>query len=130
MRPDRRVLRSRVESMKTPKSPQDKKADSYAKDRRNTYGENDKSSRKNIPKSRALDHRRARRTATQPLMTAKGRVSEAHADDVHTAATTKWIPTFKKSPDTPLGDVVASKKGARPKGDKRKKPKAPAPSRS
>ena len=33
------------------KSPQEKKALSYAKDRRNTYGENDKSSRKNIPRN-------------------------------------------------------------------------------
>jgi hypothetical protein len=31
------------------RSPQEKKALSYAKDRRNDYGENDKSSRKNIP---------------------------------------------------------------------------------
>lgn len=31
------------------RSPQEKKRLSYAKDRRNDYGENDKSSRKNVP---------------------------------------------------------------------------------
>lgn len=42
---------------KPPKTPQDKKALSYAKDRRNTYGENDKSSRKAIPARKAGESR-------------------------------------------------------------------------
>jgi len=33
------------------KTPQQKKAESYANDRRNTYGENDKASRKAIPRN-------------------------------------------------------------------------------
>ena len=44
-----------------PKSPQDKKRLSLTKDRRNSYGENAKASRKNIPKSKALSHRKVRR---------------------------------------------------------------------
>lgn len=34
------------------RSPQEKKALSYARDRRNVYGENDKSSRKNIRRNK------------------------------------------------------------------------------
>jgi hypothetical protein len=34
------------------KSPQQKKAESLKKDRRNAYGENSKSSRKNIPRAK------------------------------------------------------------------------------
>ena len=49
------------------RSPQEKKALSYAKDRRNLHGENDKASRKNIPRSRARGHRSNRRRAAAAL---------------------------------------------------------------
>ncbi|UGT42762.1 hypothetical protein LTV02_04940 [Nocardia yamanashiensis] len=39
------------------KSPQEKKSLSYAKDRRNDYGENDKSSRRNIRRNKRFPHR-------------------------------------------------------------------------
>jgi hypothetical protein len=52
---------------KSPKTPQDKKSLSYAKDRRNTYGENDKSSRKAIPARKAGESRKVRRKANQVL---------------------------------------------------------------
>jgi hypothetical protein len=48
-------------------TPQQKKQLSYAKDRRNTYGENSKSSRKNIPLSKALDIRAERRAQESTL---------------------------------------------------------------
>ena len=48
------------------KSPQDKKNASLERDRRNTYGENAKSSRKNIPQSKQLSHQ-AERRATKAL---------------------------------------------------------------
>jgi len=38
---------------------------SLERDRRNNYGENDKASRKNIPRSKARSHREVRRTAKQ-----------------------------------------------------------------
>lgn len=41
-------------------TPQEKKSLSYAKDRRNTYGENSKASRKAIPLSKALGIRSQR----------------------------------------------------------------------
>lgn len=50
-----------------PKSPQEKKRLSLKKDRRNTYGENDKASRKNIPRSKAKSHRAVRHTAKDDL---------------------------------------------------------------
>ena len=49
------------------RSPQEKKALSYAKDRRNLHDENQKSSRKNIPRSRARGHRSNRRRAAAAL---------------------------------------------------------------
>jgi hypothetical protein len=52
---------------KTPKSPQEKKALSYANDCRNTYGESDKASRKAIPARKAEENRKSRRKAVQTL---------------------------------------------------------------
>ncbi|KWV93373.1 hypothetical protein [Erythrobacter sp. YT30] len=49
------------------RSPQEKKALSYAKDRRNLSGMNDKASRKCIPRSRARGHRVNRRQAASKL---------------------------------------------------------------
>ncbi len=49
------------------RSPQEKKALSYAKDRRNAYGQNDKASRKAIPARKNGESRRVRRKANQTL---------------------------------------------------------------
>lgn len=49
------------------RSPQAKKALSYCKDMRNAFGENDKASRKAIPKRKAEEHRRVRRETKQLL---------------------------------------------------------------
>ncbi len=59
------------------KTPQEKKKYSYAKDRRNAYGENDKSSRKNIPRRKKAPHRANRRRAGQILETITGAVDES-----------------------------------------------------
>jgi len=99
--------------MSRKKSPPEKKADSYKKDRRNAYGENSKSSRKNIPRAKARDHREARRVGRQGLVAAKGPIDDDAIDKAQTKATTKRHPTFKKQPDKPLGEVVEMKKGRR-----------------
>ncbi|MHC2522796.1 hypothetical protein [Bradyrhizobium diazoefficiens] len=52
------------------KTPREKKQLSYANDRRNTYGENQKSSRKNIPRSKQLSHQDERRAVRQTLIAA------------------------------------------------------------
>lgn len=49
------------------KTPQEKKALSYAKDRRNSYRENDKASRRLIPKRKAGVNRVYRRTVSDTL---------------------------------------------------------------
>lgn len=52
-----------------PKTPQAKKALSYALDRRNAYRENDKASRKLIPLRKARENRQDRRKIAQALDT-------------------------------------------------------------
>ena len=92
------------------KTPQGKKRLSYANDRRNTYGENQKSSRKNIPRSKQLSHQGERRTVRQALILAQGDVADAVADEAQSQALRKGrmkrLKAFRKSPDTPLGEVV------------------------
>ncbi len=77
------------------KSPQEKKALSYVRDRRNDYGENDKASRKNIPRAKARSHRLVRRADSAALR------------DVDAALETVPLkrakPAWKKSPDISLG---------------------------
>ncbi|MCC8250342.1 hypothetical protein [Saccharothrix luteola] len=91
------------------KSPQEKKRLSYAKDRRNTYGENDKSSRRNIPLSKRLAHRADRHHADQALRAVLGRADEASADHAEQVARDRRPAWFRKHPDAPLGEVVADR---------------------
>lgn len=48
-------------------SPQENKKRSYARDGRNSYRENDKASRKNVPRAKARGERRLRRAVNQAL---------------------------------------------------------------
>lgn len=52
---------------KPPRSPQEKKALSYANDRRSVYGNNDKAARKAIPARKAAENRKSRRKAGHAL---------------------------------------------------------------
>jgi hypothetical protein len=79
------------------KTPQDKKRLSYAKDCRNTYGENDKSSRRSIPRAKARQQRANRRIAHTVL---SGPDGEDRLGLIRPQ--TRW----RKCPDTPLGLVV------------------------
>lgn len=92
---------------KPPKRPQEKKALSYANDRRNVYGENDKASRKAIPARKAGEHRKVRRKAKRSL-----RVVE-QADDQSAAVIesslkhdVERVGGWTKSPDAPLSDYI------------------------
>jgi hypothetical protein len=95
------------------KSPQEKKQLSLERDRRNVYGENAKSSRKNIPKSKRLSQRAARKAANTPLQAIKGGVREEEAIAAELASRTKQIErrgnAFVKQPDLPLGVVLRRK---------------------
>jgi hypothetical protein len=92
------------------KTPREKKRLSYELDRRNTYGENQKSSRKNIPRSKQVSHQAERRVVRQALIEAQGRVADECSDEAQSQVLRKgrlqrlWA--FRKTPDTPLGHVV------------------------
>ncbi|MBB5805734.1 hypothetical protein F4560_005502 [Saccharothrix ecbatanensis] len=88
------------------RTPQEKKRLSYAKDCRNVYGENHKSSRKNIPRSRQRAHRANRRRADEALRAAVGRADEVLADSAEQAVRMVWPKVFRKYPDLPLGVLV------------------------
>ena len=96
------------------KTPQQKKAESLKKDRRNTYGENAKSSRKNIPRRRAEGHQALRRLAKQALNGAVERGDPEIANAVESRLRLKRLKGWSKDPDEPLGDVLA-RKGKRPR---------------
>ena len=82
-------------------TPQEKKVRSYQKDRRNAYGENDKSSRKAIRKRKAEGNRVLRRQESQVLGRADGD-PEAAAEGIGAVQRKSW----QKVPDRPLADHI------------------------
>lgn len=92
------------------RSPQEKKALSYAKDRRNDYGESDKGSRKSIRRNKRTPHRADRRREHQVLAEATGPagVEAAEAAEARLAdRPLKWrIRWWQKESDAPLGEYV------------------------
>ena len=96
--------------MKERKSPQEKKQLSYTKDRRNFYGENDKSSRKNIPRNKRNRHRSERQRGQQQLSAALGAVDEDVEVDLDDRLTrTRRGIHWRKAPDEQLGVYVANR---------------------
>ena len=99
---------------KPPKSPQEKKALSLNRDRRNTYGNNQKAARKAIPLRKAKESRRVRHKDNQALATIN-RLDEASVDLVE--STTRHgvsrLGGWKKSADEPLGAIIVRAKRAR-----------------
>ena len=95
------------------RSPQEKKALSYAKDRRNDYGENDKSSRKNIRRNKRVPNRADRHRERQVLATAAGPVAFEAAEEAEARLAAKksmWLTKrWRKWRDAPLADTVIYK---------------------
>ncbi len=93
----------------TAKTPQEKKRLSLTKDRRNTYGENDKASRKSIPLTKARSIRAERHAQDQALAAVKKTTIEdslvAAELAVHSTKPRQW----RKFPDTPLEVILADK---------------------
>lgn len=87
------------------KTPQEKKRESYLRDRRNTYGENDKSSRRNIPLSKRMRSRAERRLARTAFPAGAG-VDVDRADDVESRVKHKRRRAWKKCPDQPLVEAL------------------------
>ena len=82
-------------------TPQQKKSLSLKKDCRNTYGRNDKASRKNVPWRKRWVNQSFRRLSRQVVR--HGAIDTQGLDDaVGAVAREPW----KKSPDQPLGEVL------------------------
>jgi hypothetical protein len=92
------------------RSPQEKKALSYARDRRNMYGENDKSSRKNIPLRKRLVNRANRHAAQQQLRQAAGVPAAERAERAEDRVRGSRQKTWRKRPDLPLRQALDLKR--------------------
>lgn len=103
--------------MSTNRSPQEKKALSLARDRRNMYGESPHSSRKNIKRGKQNQHQEERRTANQALALINAGSSEEQMIAQEVAAETRAklhrLDGFKKEADRPLGDFIGRQQDRR-----------------
>lgn len=91
------------EQRMTRRTPREKKQLSYDRDRRNNYGENDKSSRKSIRANKRYPNRANRHHDRQILEAAVGAVNDRLADAVEQGLHTKRRKRWRKWPDAPLG---------------------------
>jgi hypothetical protein len=95
------------------RSPKEKKLASLELDRRNTYGENSKASRKGIRKGKQRSHMEERRSAKAVLLAAKGTADEEAVIEAELKARQSLIHSkrerFKKQPDLPLKEVLERK---------------------
>ncbi len=92
------------------KIPQDKKRLSLLKDRRNSYGENSKSSRKNIPLSKQISSQRQRSQCQKLKALLNNEMDEDFSSEVEVVVTTSYkqkrLGGFKKCPDSSLKDYI------------------------
>lgn len=95
--------------MAKPRSPQEKKALSYAKDRRNDFGENDKASRRSIRRNKRTPNRAQRHREHQVLAGATGPLVGPTAEGTEERLLAKKPKRWRKWRDAPLGEVVARK---------------------
>ena len=101
------------------RSPQEKKRLSLDRDRRNTYGQNDKASRKRIPLAKAAS-RRALRRKSNSVAAIWEKLSVDAAESRELAPNGKRR-RFRKSSDEPLRIVLQKKKAKRVRLQGRKK---------
>jgi hypothetical protein len=90
------------------------KSASLDHDRRNAYGENAKSSRKNIPRSKQISRQAVRKPANQPLARLRNIVDEDQAVkaelESRSRSKLKKEAGFRKVPDRSLRDVLRRRK--------------------
>lgn len=91
------------------KTPQEKKRLSYAKECRNTFGENSKASRKSIPLTKARTNRAERHAQDRLLSLAVAARTEEEMIAVETQVKCTEPRKWRKDPDTPLGEYLARK---------------------
>jgi hypothetical protein len=87
------------------RTPQEKKRASYLRDRRNQYGENDKSSRRGIRLRKRLRSRGERRLAQSAFVSGATEVDLDLAEAVEGRLMRKRRGAWRKPPDTPLGEA-------------------------
>ncbi|HKV74108.1 MAG TPA: hypothetical protein VJN95_06290 [Gemmatimonadales bacterium] len=88
------------------KSPQEKKKLSYLKDRRNSYGESDKASRKAIPRRKQVQSQAERRIVRQALGGIRVAAEPDRVDEALAREKLQRKSGWAKSPDTPLGKML------------------------
>lgn len=91
------------------RSPQEKKQISYAKDRRNAYAENDKTSRKAVRLNKRFPNRANRHRLQQILHGVTGAPDTDAAYGVDERLARQRPKTWRKEPGLPLGDWVESR---------------------
>lgn len=89
------------------KTPQQKKAESLKKDRRSSYGNNAKAARTAVPARKRQRSQAERRLAKQELQGAAE--DETRVDDMRDKVAVKRHKAWQKSPDEPLGEMLARK---------------------
>ncbi|MBY8874251.1 hypothetical protein K7640_20690 [Micromonospora sp. PLK6-60] len=92
------------------RSPQEKKALSYARDRRNSYGANDKSSRRGIRRNKRFPHRANRHQERLDLTTLTGAPDPLTVEAVEDRLRGRRPKSWRKVPDQPLGVVLAARR--------------------
>ncbi len=88
------------------KTPQEKKALSYSKDRRNCYGESDKGSRKSIRRNKTFPSRAYRKNINDILQGTIGVIDLEKAEAVDVKAKEIKRRRWKKYPDRQLGKII------------------------
>lgn len=91
------------------KTPQEKKAESYDKDRRSTYGNNAKAARSSVPKRKQGRAQVERRSAKQELAGPSAATDEGRINAMIDKVAVKRRKAWQKWPDEPLGKVLARK---------------------
>ncbi|HET6764831.1 MAG TPA: hypothetical protein VFH27_14195 [Longimicrobiaceae bacterium] len=95
------------------KTPQQKKAESYAYDRRSLYGNNDKAARKALPRRRQKRAQAERRIAKQELAGRAAAEDEVRLDTMLDRVAQTRRKAWRKSPDQ-LRRVMLAWKGKLP----------------
>jgi hypothetical protein len=88
------------------KNPREKKRLSLARDRRNWFGENDKASRKAIPRNKRRVNRANRHAAATELTRVLGTPDLDAAETVESHVEGRRPVSWRKQADLPLGEVV------------------------
>lgn len=92
--------------MKRRLSPQEKKAYSLKKDRRNAYGENDKASRKAIRRNKRRVNRGNRRYQQSKMSEMSAAVDNDGLEDAENQLLKKAPKRWKKMPDITLAETI------------------------